>query len=434
MGISGEVALAAAKKYTEETVIGGGALKGKNCVVDSISSITGGNRVTFGWTLDDGTEQSGTMDVMDGTGLPEDSLVEIPLARFNNNTAFYPQNGKIASTSSTIYSGKRFSVSGVDYVYVTFSTNERPSNAFTFVLFIDDSGNVISEECRVQHATHYVRQKLTVPAGATYCSVTYYHAEEDCVVEKVAVFNPLEGVNPIARPRFDGGYSNIMRKVGIIGDSISCGALDTNGGLAAVDNWDAYAWASFIKRKTGWDLVKLAQGGLQINNWLDTAYPGIASNPENKADSYIFMIGHNDQSVTPKGDIDDVDAEDLSQSNPDTLYGKFGLILNVIKEASPKSKWFFVTYPVIMSGTGLDTINTMIREVCAKVGGYLIDLATYDLYVKRFKPDKNSAHYTPFGYYYLSVEIMTYIDYIISHDLEDFADIGYVTKDYSYSG
>ena len=58
--------LAASKKYTNETVQGAGAIKGKNCTIDSITPITGGNRVTFKWTLDNGTVQTGTMDVMDG--------------------------------------------------------------------------------------------------------------------------------------------------------------------------------------------------------------------------------------------------------------------------------------------------------------------------------------------------------------------------------
>ena len=58
--------LAAARKYTDQSVAGGGAIKGKNCVVDSIISITGGHRVTFKWTLDDGTVQTNYMDVMDG--------------------------------------------------------------------------------------------------------------------------------------------------------------------------------------------------------------------------------------------------------------------------------------------------------------------------------------------------------------------------------
>ena len=55
------------KKYTDTSLIGGGAIKGKNCTVDSITSITGGNRVTFKWTLDDGTVQTGYIDVMDGS-------------------------------------------------------------------------------------------------------------------------------------------------------------------------------------------------------------------------------------------------------------------------------------------------------------------------------------------------------------------------------
>lgn len=66
MAVLDKKTLAAAKKYTDQEVAGGGAIKGKNCTIDSIDPITGGNRVTFKWTLDNGTVQTGTMDVMDG--------------------------------------------------------------------------------------------------------------------------------------------------------------------------------------------------------------------------------------------------------------------------------------------------------------------------------------------------------------------------------
>lgn len=62
---------AASKKYTDTTVAGGGAIKGKNCTIDSITDITGGHRVTFKWTLDNGTVQTGTMDVLDGAQGPQ---------------------------------------------------------------------------------------------------------------------------------------------------------------------------------------------------------------------------------------------------------------------------------------------------------------------------------------------------------------------------
>ena len=60
------ITYAKSKSYTDETWEGGGIAAGKNCTIDSITNITGGHRVTFKWTLDNGTEKTSTMDVMDG--------------------------------------------------------------------------------------------------------------------------------------------------------------------------------------------------------------------------------------------------------------------------------------------------------------------------------------------------------------------------------
>ena len=59
--------LAAAKKYTDKSIEGAGAIKGAPCQIQSITDITGGHRVTFLWEDSDGNEQTSTMDVMDGT-------------------------------------------------------------------------------------------------------------------------------------------------------------------------------------------------------------------------------------------------------------------------------------------------------------------------------------------------------------------------------
>lgn len=61
------VTLQLAKGYTDETVLGGGAIKGKNAVVKSIVEVEGGNEVTFQWTLDDGSVQTQVMFVKNGT-------------------------------------------------------------------------------------------------------------------------------------------------------------------------------------------------------------------------------------------------------------------------------------------------------------------------------------------------------------------------------
>lgn len=61
-----EEALGAAIGYINTSLLGGGAVVGKNVQVSSITPIDGGNRVTFSYTLDDGTPQTSYMDVMDG--------------------------------------------------------------------------------------------------------------------------------------------------------------------------------------------------------------------------------------------------------------------------------------------------------------------------------------------------------------------------------
>ena len=58
--------LAVAKKYTDNSIAGGGAIRGKNCQIDSIVQIDGGHRVTFKWYLDNGTVQQTYMDVPNG--------------------------------------------------------------------------------------------------------------------------------------------------------------------------------------------------------------------------------------------------------------------------------------------------------------------------------------------------------------------------------
>ncbi len=65
MGISVET-LAVSKKYTDDSLVGVGALAGKPCQIQSIAPITGGNRVTFLWVDDNSDTHTSTMDVLNG--------------------------------------------------------------------------------------------------------------------------------------------------------------------------------------------------------------------------------------------------------------------------------------------------------------------------------------------------------------------------------
>lgn len=61
--------LAAAKRYTNETVIGMGALKGAPCTVKSVTPVTGGNEVIFSWTATDGSVTENSFVVKDGVSV-----------------------------------------------------------------------------------------------------------------------------------------------------------------------------------------------------------------------------------------------------------------------------------------------------------------------------------------------------------------------------
>ena len=57
---------AVARKYTDDSMQGAGAVAGKPCQIQSIVDITGGKRVTFLWIDNSSVEHTSTMDVMNG--------------------------------------------------------------------------------------------------------------------------------------------------------------------------------------------------------------------------------------------------------------------------------------------------------------------------------------------------------------------------------
>lgn len=60
------ITLAAARSYTDQSLQGAGAIVGKNVQVSKIEPIKGGNRVTFTYTLDNGTQENSFLEVMNG--------------------------------------------------------------------------------------------------------------------------------------------------------------------------------------------------------------------------------------------------------------------------------------------------------------------------------------------------------------------------------
>src|SRR5574344_1667013 len=60
------VTYALCKKYIKDSMLGGGAVVGKNVTISSITETDDGNVVTFSYTLDHGTVKTSTMTVKNG--------------------------------------------------------------------------------------------------------------------------------------------------------------------------------------------------------------------------------------------------------------------------------------------------------------------------------------------------------------------------------
>lgn len=99
------VSLALAKKYTDDTANGLGAVKGSPATVESITAVDGGNNVVFAWTGTDGKKQTQTMfvangEITDATGghyaLVNNDDYAIAIADMNGNIAIAVDNdGKV---------------------------------------------------------------------------------------------------------------------------------------------------------------------------------------------------------------------------------------------------------------------------------------------------------------------------------------------------
>lgn len=129
MGLS-VITLALARKYTRDTVLGGGALVGKNVTISSIVPIESGNRVTFSYTLDDGTPGTSTMDVMNG-----ESAAAIIKAEINDQKelVFTLSDGTVLNAGS-ISSGIT-----LDNYYTKTETNDLIDSKINSIVLAEDS-------------------------------------------------------------------------------------------------------------------------------------------------------------------------------------------------------------------------------------------------------------------------------------------------------
>ena len=235
----------------------------------------------------------------------------------------------------------------------------------------------------------------------------------------------------------DGGYCGIFRRIACVGDSLSSGEFEGNdeeGNTTWHDMYD-YSWGQFLARMAGCKVYNFSKGGMTAKEYCDRfAKENNYWSPRLAAQAYIIALGVNDLhgQKQPIGDIEDICDED-PEKNKDTFAGHYAKIIQRYKKIEPEAKFFLITMPVNTDDS--EEVSSQ-SEKHAKLmydmadhfeNTYVLDLRKYGpVYDDEFRKRFYMGHMTPTGYVFTAKVVVSYIDYIIRHHMEDFKQVGFI--------
>lgn len=246
----------------------------------------------------------------------------------------------------------------------------------------------------------------------------------------------FENEKPLENLVSDGGFTGIFRTIGCIGDSLSSGEFEStkeDGNNAYHDMYE-YSWGQYIARTAGCTVYNFSMGGM-FAQWFNDSFEtkcGIWSE-EKKCQAYIIALGVNDlygknQDV---GEAGDMDKEDYGKDGAVTFAGEYEKLIRKIKAFQPKARVFLMTMPKYDEKA--DKHATLLYKFAEKYEfTYILDFQKYapkydkEFYAKYFL----GGHMNPMGYILTSKFVMSYIDYIIRHNMEDFKQVQFIGLPY----
>ena len=248
---------------------------------------------------------------------------------------------------------------------------------------------------------------------------------------------------PLDRIIEGGGFVGIFRTIACVGDSLSSGEFQINRPDQPnqyLDMYD-YSWGKHLERITGSNVHVFAQGGMTAKNYRESfAHLKGYWKPELAANAYIIALGVNDilNRGHELGTRDDVCLEDHTK-NKDTFFGNYAAIIQRYKAIQPDAKFFLTTIPH-SSDRGDERYKK--TEAHAKAIYELADMfeGTYVIDLFKYAPDYDAefkknfflyGHMNPMGYLFTARLFVSYIDYIIRHNMEDFKWVGLMGVDKS---
>ncbi len=250
--------------------------------------------------------------------------------------------------------------------------------------------------------------------------------------------------NPLLKKTEGHNLLSIFRKIGFIGDSLSSGeheGTDENGEKTYHDYYE-YSWGQYIARSCGLEALNFSQSGLKAITFFEMIKKE-DRNPfveEKKCQAYFIALGVNDLNHIEAykdgfGSFDDVDFTN-EDNNKESYVGQYVRIIQKLRKLEPKCRIFVVIPPTDVPETkqtkhNFDAIRNFLLELPKHFNFlYAIDLRKYGpRYTKKFKFKYYlGGHMSALGYKYTADMIIKYTDYIIEHNIEDFAQAGFIGK------
>ena len=270
--------------------------------------------------------------------------------------------------------------------------------------------------------------------------VPYTVSSDDLFTTIQKVKDNFPGANPLSGIENTPGLISCFLNVGCIGDSLASGVAvykDQNGNIVVnSQNRYQYSWGQYLARMTGNTYYNWSAGGLRTDSWLNSVHATECFDGNHLCQAYIIGLGQNDNNRdhgSGLGTINDINIANYN-NNADTFYGRYAKIIQKIKEVQPKAKIFVITDP--NDSVNTNGYNTAIRNIAQLFDNvYVLDMRAYWSTApcnEFLENQKRYGHFNAVGYYIIAKMIMTYIDYIMEHNYEDFREIENIGTDYHW--
>ena len=254
------------------------------------------------------------------------------------------------------------------------------------------------------------------------------------------IVNPEPTTSPLAVIEKYPSFISCFMNVGCIGDSLASGVAVSKNAAGEIivdsENRYQYSWGQYLARMTGNEYYNWSRGGLRTDTWLTSDYAEACYDGEHLCQAYIIGLGQNDNNHSKGADLgtaSDIDIADYHNNN-NTFYGRYAKIIQKIQEITPKAKIFVITDP--NDSVNANGYNTAIRDIAGMFNNvYLIDMRAYmntAPCAALLQSQMRYGHFNAVGYFLIAKMLMTYIDYIIEHNSDDFREIENIGTEYHW--